>query len=190
MQKSTYIAAIQDKLHIQVFLLIKPATYQSRVVCLFLQSLPTLCLWGSVYESPETPKEVFSLLKKHIWPPTYDHWNHNFSTLQWYRSYIHSVETLFRILTFPWARRKWQPTPVFLPGKSHGQRAGYSPWGRKESDTTRATKFAGLVTCGMLPCPDMGSGGEPQLAVSHTTTSINNWYTNNHSVSHFEYCIQ
>ena len=38
---------------------------------------------------------------------------------------------------FPW-RRKWQPTPVFLPGKSHGQRslAGYSPWGRKESDTT------------------------------------------------------
>ena len=34
--------------------------------------------------------------------------------------------------------RKWQPTPVFLPGKSHGQRspAGYSPWGHKESDTT------------------------------------------------------
>ena len=37
----------------------------------------------------------------------------------------------------PW-RRKWQPTPVFLPGESHGQRrlAGYSPWGHKESDTT------------------------------------------------------
>ena len=36
----------------------------------------------------------------------------------------------------PW-RRKWQPTPVLLPGKSHGQRslAGYSPWGHKESDT-------------------------------------------------------
>ena len=35
-------------------------------------------------------------------------------------------------------RRKWQPTPVFLPGKSHGRRklVGYSPWGRKESDTT------------------------------------------------------
>ena len=30
-------------------------------------------------------------------------------------------------------RRKWQPTPVFLPGKSHGQRClvGYSPWGRR-----------------------------------------------------------
>ena len=37
----------------------------------------------------------------------------------------------------PW-RRKWPPTPVFLPGESHGQRslAGYSPWGRKKLDTT------------------------------------------------------
>ena len=37
----------------------------------------------------------------------------------------------------PW-RRKGQPTPVLLPGKSHGQRSlvGYSPWGRKESDMT------------------------------------------------------
>ena len=35
-------------------------------------------------------------------------------------------------------RRKWQSTPVFLPGKSHGWRslAGYSPWGHKELDTT------------------------------------------------------
>ena len=38
---------------------------------------------------------------------------------------------------FPW-RRKWQLTPVFLPGEYHGQRslAGYSSWGHKESDTT------------------------------------------------------
>ena len=37
----------------------------------------------------------------------------------------------------PW-RRAWQPTPVFLPGESHGQRSlvGYSPWGHKESDVT------------------------------------------------------
>ena len=35
---------------------------------------------------------------------------------------------------FPW-RRKWLPTPVFLPGKSHEQRnlVGYSPWSCKES---------------------------------------------------------
>ena len=37
----------------------------------------------------------------------------------------------------PW-RRKWQPTPVFLPGESHGRRSlvGYSPRGRKELDAT------------------------------------------------------
>ena len=37
----------------------------------------------------------------------------------------------------PWSR-KWQPTPVFLPGKSHGQRnlVGYSPWGHKDLDMT------------------------------------------------------
>ena len=35
-------------------------------------------------------------------------------------------------------RRQWQPTPVFLPGKSHGRRSlvGCSPWGREEWDTT------------------------------------------------------
>ena len=38
-------------------------------------------------------------------------------------------------------RRKWQPTPVFLPGESLGQRssAGSSPWGHKELDMTEAT---------------------------------------------------
>ena len=38
---------------------------------------------------------------------------------------------------WPW-RRKWQPTSVFLPEESHGHRSlvVYSPWGRKESDTT------------------------------------------------------
>ena len=35
-------------------------------------------------------------------------------------------------------RMEWQPTPIFLPGESHGQRslAGYSSWGHKDSDTT------------------------------------------------------
>ena len=42
----------------------------------------------------------------------------------------------------PW-RRKWQPTPVFLPGKSHGWRSmgGYSPWGHQESDTNQRLHF-------------------------------------------------
>ena len=42
-----------------------------------------------------------------------------------------------RVGKIPW-RREWQPTPVFFPGESHGQRslAGYSPWDSKESDRT------------------------------------------------------
>ena len=43
-------------------------------------------------------------------------------------------------------RRKWQPTPVLLPGKFCGLRSlvGYSPWGRKESDTTEQLHFTSL----------------------------------------------
>ena len=42
----------------------------------------------------------------------------------------------------PW-RRAWQPTLVFLPGESHGQKslAGYSPESHKESDTTKVTSY-------------------------------------------------
>ena len=40
-------------------------------------------------------------------------------------------------------RRKWQPTPVYLPGKSHGQRSlmSFNPWGRKESGTTATNTY-------------------------------------------------
>lgn len=40
----------------------------------------------------------------------------------------------------PW-RKAWQPSPVFSPGESHGQRsrAGYHPWGQKELDMTEVT---------------------------------------------------
>ena len=55
----------------------------------------------------------------------------------------------------PWVgkilwRRKWQPIPVSLPGKSHGQRsqAGYSPWGHKE-----AGKIEGLTLSHFLSTP-------------------------------------
>ena len=42
----------------------------------------------------------------------------------------------------PW-KRKWQPTPLLLPGESHGQRrlSNYNPWGHKDLDTT-VTKHA------------------------------------------------
>ena len=54
-------------------------------------------------------------------------------------------KTSLNIRKFPW-RRKWHPTPVFLPGKSHGGRSpvGYSPWGHKESNTTERLHFTSL----------------------------------------------
>ena len=47
------------------------------------------------------------------------------------------VQSLGQVGKVPW-RRKWLPTPVFLPGKFHGERvlAGYSPWGSREPDMT------------------------------------------------------
>ena len=53
----------------------------------------------------------------------------------------HDSVTLLSLFTFMHWRRKWQPTPVFLPGESQGWRSlvGCRLWGRTESDTTEAT---------------------------------------------------
>ena len=55
----------------------------------------------------------------------------------------HGWATSLSLFTFMHWRRKWQPTPVLLPRESHGQRSlvGYSPRGRKESDTTERFHF-------------------------------------------------
>ena len=47
----------------------------------------------------------------------------------------------------PW-RRKWQPTPVFLPGEFHGQRGlvGSSPWDHKQSDVTELLALWSMIT--------------------------------------------
>ena len=74
-------------------------------------------------------------------------------------------------------RRKWQLTPVLLPGKSHGQRSlvGYSPWGREELDTIVRLHFHFSLSCigegngnplqySCLENPGMGEpGGLPSL---------------------------
>ena len=66
----------------------------------------------------------------------------------WGRSESDTTERLhFTHLThfilYHW-RRKWPPTPVLLPGESHGQRslAGHGPHGGRESDTTEVTEQA------------------------------------------------
>ena len=57
----------------------------------------------------------------------------------------------------PWVgkiprRREWQPTPVFLPGESHGQknRKGYNPWGPKQLDTTNTFTLTFLYHLALL----------------------------------------
>ena len=58
-------------------------------------------------------------------------------------------------------RRQWQPTPVLLPGKSHGWRSlvGYSLWGRKELDMTEQLHFHFSLSC-------IGEGNENPLQCS------------------------
>ena len=52
-------------------------------------------------------------------------------------------------VSLPDWRRQWHPTPVLLPGKSHGRRSlvGCSPWGREESDTTERLHFYFSLSC-------------------------------------------
>ena len=51
--------------------------------------------------------------------------------------------SMYHAIALGLRRRQWQPTPVLLPGKSHGRRSlvGCSPWGPKESDTTERLHF-------------------------------------------------
>ena len=79
----------------------------------------------------------------------------------------HDWVTSLSLSTFMHWRRKWQPTPVFLPEESHGRRSvvGGSPWGRTESDMTEATwqqwiieearEFQKTVTFALLTIPKL-----------------------------------
>ena len=65
--------------------------------------------------------------------------------LRWWRTCLQCRRPGFNpwVRTIPW-RRKCLPTPVFLPGESHGQRSlvSYSPWGCKESDKMEQLTFS------------------------------------------------
>ena len=66
--------------------------------------------------------------------------------LKWQRIRLQCKRPRFDpwVRKIPW-RREWLPTPVILPGESHGQRSlgGYSPWGHKESDVTERLNTEG-----------------------------------------------
>ena len=73
----------------------------------------------------------------------------------------------------PW-RRIWQPTPVFLPGKSHEQRSlvGYSPWGRKE--LTLLSDFTHSLTHQLICLSTQDRYYKEYLRVGNCTISTTN----------------
>ena len=60
--------------------------------------------------------------------------------------HVHEMQLSLYVYVYPW-RRKWLPTPVFLPGKSHGQKslACYSPWCCKRAGHDLAAKKQQLM---------------------------------------------
>ena len=80
----------------------------------------------------------------------------------------------------PW-RRKWQSTPALLPGKSHGRRIliGYSPWGRKESDTTERHPFHFS-----LSCTGEGNGNPLQCSCLENPRDRGAWWADMYGVTH------
>ena len=66
----------------------------------------------------------------------------------------HDWATSLSLFTLMHWRRKWQPTPVFLPGESQGSGSlvGFRLWGRTESDTTEATKQQQQQQQGLTSC--------------------------------------
>ena len=86
-------------------------------------------------------------------------------------------------------RRQWQPTPVLLPGKSHGWRSlvGCSPRGRKESDTTERLHFDFSLWCigegngNPLQCSCLGNAMDRGAwrAMVHRVTKNQMWLSEN-----------
>ena len=70
-------------------------------------------------------------------------------------------------------RKQWHPTPVLLPGKSHGRRSLVccSPWGRKESDTTERLHFHFS-----LPCIGEGNGNPLQCSCLENPRDRGAWW--------------
>ena len=70
-------------------------------------------------------------------------------------------------------RRQWHPTPVLLPGKSHGRRSlvGCSPWGREESDRTERLPFHFS-----LSCIGEGNGNPPQRSCLENPRDRGAWW--------------
>ena len=89
------------------------------------------------------------------------------SFMFWYFHYIFVCP-----YTYKW-RRQWHPTPVLLPGKSHGRRSlvGCSPWGRYELDMTEQLHFHFS-----LSCIGEGSGNPLQCSCLENPRDRGSWW--------------
>ena len=94
--------------------------------------------------------------------------------LHYYVLWIRSSEQVWnrQCLLGIW-RRQWHPTPVLLPGKSHGQKSqvGCSPWGHEESDTTEWLHFHFS-----LSCTGEGNGNPLQCSCLETPRDGGAWW--------------
>ena len=104
----------------------------------------------------------------------------------WPRDQTH-ISCIGRQILYHWAsreawwRRKWQPTPVFLPGESHGRRSlvGCSPWGHEESDTTEWHHFHFS-----LSCIGEGNGNPLQCSCLENPRDGGAWWAAVYGVAH------
>ena len=100
-------------------------------------------------------------------------------------------------------RRRWHPTPVLLPGKSHGWRSlvGCSPWGREESDTTERLPFhfslsctgegnGNLLQCSCLENPrDGGAWWAAVCGVAQSRTRWSDLANSNSKIYYLQLCL-
>ena len=96
------------------------------------------------------------------------------------------------VLFFPFRRRQWHPTPVLLPGKSHGWRSlvGCSPWGHEESDLTERLHFRFSLLCigegngNPLQCSCLENPGMGLHRVRHDWSDLAVFFPFNYSDLH------
>ena len=96
----------------------------------------------------------------------------------------HDWVTSLSLFTFMHWRRKWQPTPVFLPGETQGwgSLVGCSPWGHDKSDTTEWLHFHFS-----LSCIGEGNGTPPQYSCLENPRDGRAWWAavyGSHRVGH------
>ena len=149
-------------------------------MCIYILHMCTYLVWchrvySSLFlcEQENTPHNIIALGSR-TWKGLPDGTSGKEPACQWRRK-KHRFD--------PWVgkiswRRAWRPTPVFLPGEAHGQtEPGSSPGGRKELDTTEATKHASTrrphAALGNLLC--CGVGGTLRVNVSICLTRLPAW---------------